>query len=510
METRPPTITRILVATGFVLSCFGIALFLWLAFGGPIPLKPESYRFEVPVTEATQLAEEADVRISGVPVGKVKRVDLDDTGTVLATVEMDPRYAPIPSDTRASLRLKTLLGETYVELTPGSNEAEPLPEGGRLPAAQVAESVQLDEIFRTFDERTRNAFRAWMQGSAAALRGRGQDLSTALASLDTFASEADKALRILDSQKLAVNRLISSGGEVFEALSERPGQLRGLIENTNAVFEVTARRNRSLEELFTVLPTFLRESRLTLNRLDRFAADSDPVVSQLRQAARELGPTIRATTDLAGELDLLWPGLRRAIDNARPGFGALRGLLGNELPPLLGRLDPFLNEVTPIFTGLRQYRREVTGFLGNATAVTNATNDEGSGPRNYLRTLAVFSPEMLAAFPRRLRSDRTNPYIAPGAYDLRGGLASFSTSHCADGINARLDPNAASNPDFNSRTGGDPDQAQDFLNRLEEFVFTGQPDSNSIPAPACRAQGPFASIGAPAEATQYQHVNPLP
>ena len=72
METRPPTITRILVAIGFALSCFALALFLWITFGGPLPLKPEGYRFTVPFDEATQLAVESDVRISGVPVGKVK------------------------------------------------------------------------------------------------------------------------------------------------------------------------------------------------------------------------------------------------------------------------------------------------------------------------------------------------------------------------------------------------------------------------------------------------------
>ena len=73
METRPPTVTRILIAAGFALSCFALALFLWITFGGPIPLKPEGYRFEVPFNEATQLAQESDVRISGVSVGKVKR-----------------------------------------------------------------------------------------------------------------------------------------------------------------------------------------------------------------------------------------------------------------------------------------------------------------------------------------------------------------------------------------------------------------------------------------------------
>ena len=97
METRPPTFTRILIAAGFALSCFALALFLWIAFGGPIPLKPEGYRFEVPFTEATQLAQESDVRISGVSVGKVKSIDLGDKGDAIATIELDSRTRRSPT-----------------------------------------------------------------------------------------------------------------------------------------------------------------------------------------------------------------------------------------------------------------------------------------------------------------------------------------------------------------------------------------------------------------------------
>ena len=216
METKPPTTGRILIAVGFAISCFGLALFLWLAFGGPIPLKPEGYRFTVPMQEATQLAVESDVRISGVSVGKVKRVELGDDGAE-ATIELDSEYSPIPSDTRAILRQKTLLGETYVELSPGSAETEPLPEDGTLAAAQVSDAVQLDEIFRTFDDRTRAAFQAWMEGQAAALRGRGDDLSVAIASLEPFADELERSLRLLDSESAAVSRFTRDGGQVFAA-----------------------------------------------------------------------------------------------------------------------------------------------------------------------------------------------------------------------------------------------------------------------------------------------------
>src|ERR671922_310857 len=141
METRPPTVTRILVAIGFALSCFALALFLWISFGGPLPLKAEGYRFTVPFNEATQLAEQSDVRISGVTVGKVKSIELGDNGLADATIQLDSRYAPIPADTRAILRQKTLLGETFVELTPGNENGPTLDEGGTLPRAQVGGSV---------------------------------------------------------------------------------------------------------------------------------------------------------------------------------------------------------------------------------------------------------------------------------------------------------------------------------------------------------------------------------
>ena len=71
MQKQAPTLGRLLVMAGFALSCFGLLLFLWLAFGGPIPLKPKGYRIHVAFPEATQLATQADVRIAGVSVGKV-------------------------------------------------------------------------------------------------------------------------------------------------------------------------------------------------------------------------------------------------------------------------------------------------------------------------------------------------------------------------------------------------------------------------------------------------------
>src|SRR2546423_3094419 len=176
MQKTTPTLGRLLVMVGFALSCFGLLLFLWLAFGGPVPFKPQGYRFKTSFGEATSLAKEADVSISGVRVGKVKQIEPGNNGRTEATIELDAKYAPLPSNSKAILRQKTLLGETYVELTPGTKSAKPIPENGRLASTQVAPTVELDEILNSFDAKTRAAFQEWMQTQGTAIRGEGQDL----------------------------------------------------------------------------------------------------------------------------------------------------------------------------------------------------------------------------------------------------------------------------------------------------------------------------------------------
>src|SRR5215207_5967289 len=221
MQKAAPSFGRVAIMAGFALSCFGLLLFLWIAFGGSIPLKPKGYRFVASFSEATQLAQEADVRISGVPVGKVKTIDPDKkTGRSNVVIQLDSRYAPLPSDAKAILRQKTLLGETYVELTPGHPDAPAIAEGGALPSTQVSDTVELDEILRSFDPKTRAAFQDWMQNQAQAISGRGRDLNDALGNLGPFAEDTATLVDILNRQEGALSQLVANTGVVFQALSE--------------------------------------------------------------------------------------------------------------------------------------------------------------------------------------------------------------------------------------------------------------------------------------------------
>jgi phospholipid/cholesterol/gamma-HCH transport system substrate-binding protein len=137
MQKRAPTLGNLLVIILFVLSCFALLMFLWESFGGPLPLKPKGYRFNVAFPRSFSLAEESDVRISGVEVGHVVSLKLNDEGRTEATVELNGRYAPIREDMHAILRTKTILGETYIQLIPEANSGPRLEDGERLPNSQV-------------------------------------------------------------------------------------------------------------------------------------------------------------------------------------------------------------------------------------------------------------------------------------------------------------------------------------------------------------------------------------
>jgi phospholipid/cholesterol/gamma-HCH transport system substrate-binding protein len=495
MNKSGPSFGRIAAMVVFALSCFGLLLFLWLAFGGPVPLKPKGYRFQTSFAEATQLAGEADVRISGVPVGKVKSIEPDKrTGRSTVVIELESRYAPIPSDARAILRQKTLLGETYVELTPGTPGAPKVAENGSLRASQVSDTVQLDEIFRTFDKPTRAAFQTWMQEQAKGIGSYGRDVNDALGNLAPFAEDTARIVDILNRQQGAVRSLVSNAGVVFEALSSRDGQLRSLIENSNRVFAATASRDAELKEAFTALPTFERESQLTLDRLAKFAQTTDPLVTQLRPAARELSPTLRDLGALSPDLKQLFRELGPLIDASRTGFPAAEKVL-QDARPLIAQLDPTMRQITPIVQFVGLYKKELTAFFANTVGATQASD---SAKVHYLRTTNPLNAENLAVYPRRIGTNRPNAYAKPGNFSqLRQGMPVFENRHCNRGSPTVTNVPALPLPP----AVGDliPDE---LLSRIQEFAFAGQPGGG--PAVPCRLQGRYDFGG---EVTQYPHVN---
>ena len=429
MIKETPSLGRLLAMVVFAMSCFGILMFLWLAFGGSIPLRPEGYRFQASFGEAATLAVEADVRLAGVNVGKVKIKELD-KGAARTIVEMEIRneYAPIPRDTRAILRQKTLLGETYVELTPGDRTGPKLPDGGELADIYVEPTVELDEIFNAFDEPTRTAFQGWVKELGKAVKGgRGQDLNDALGNLEGFAVDGATLLKTLDEQEVAVRRVIKNTGVVFGAINEREGALGDLIVNSNELFEATASRDVALAETFRVFPTFLDESKATLSRLERFAGDTRPLVNALKAPARDLGPTIRDLGDLSPDLEGLFRDLDPLIEASVKGVPDLeRFLRGGE--PLFEATHVFLPELNPILSLLSFHQATVAGFISNGGA--NLSGDFGGGERVQAQ-VGIINPNSFQGGPtERPPTERGNAYPSPNLLSRVVTLGMFESFDC--------------------------------------------------------------------------------
>jgi len=423
MQTHAPSPIRILTMVVFALSCFGLLLFLWLSFGGPIPLKPEGYRVQVAFPEATQLGLEADVRVAGVSVGKVRKKDLLDGGSrTVAEIELDRRFAPLRSDARAMLRQKSLLGETYVELTPGQSDRY-LPEGGRLPDGRVQDTVELDEIFQALDPETRASFRRWQQELAQGIEGRGRDFNDALGTLPGFAKDGADIMEVLDSQEAAVARLVKNTGVTFAALTENEAQLRNLIISAGRVFDATASQQEALAETIRIFPTFLDESRLTVDRLKTFSRDTQPLIVDMRPVARDLQPTLRDVRALSPDLRRFFRDLDPLITAGKRGLPAASEIFRG-LKPTLAELTPFLNQMNPIFEYLEISQFQVSDFLTNgAAALADTTTSPSGAPGHYLRQFGPTGTESVAMQRERLKTNRGNSYPGPVAwFGAKGGI----------------------------------------------------------------------------------------
>ena len=235
------------------------------------------------------------MRISGVPVGKVKAIELDEqTAARDATIELEAKYAPIPKDTQAILRQKTLLGETYVELTPGDKaQRQRCPRAARC---RRRRSRRRSSSTRSSARSTRRRARPSRPGCSrrrSASTAAGSDINDALGNLAPFAEDTTDAAA--DPQ--LARRPRSAGwsrntGDVFDALTRARRPARALIANSNRVFATTAARDH---ELAGDLPRRCRPSSTsratTLDAPDaRSRSNTNPLVTQLRPAARELSP----------------------------------------------------------------------------------------------------------------------------------------------------------------------------------------------------------------------------
>jgi ABC-type transporter Mla subunit MlaD len=438
MVTQAPPRAAIVAAIVFILASTALSLFVWRSLGGGLPLSPKGYRFHALFENASQLQPNADVRIAGVSIGRVIEVSAVGLKTD-ATIEISHEYAPVPSDTRAVLRQKTLLGETFVTLSPGSREAPKLAEDGRLDVANIEATQPLDRVLGLLDARTRSDVQSLFTNGAAAFRDRGDDLNAAFGQLGPLSDDLEVMLAILDHQRVSVGSLVRDSGTVLRTLGEHSAALRDLVGAGGEVVSATAERDRaviaSVRELGPLLAT-LRATSSDLTNTTRIAA---PTLHELRPVAPLVAPALRAISGLTPKIESVLADLDATLPAAEEALPAMAHLT-RALDPFIDVLYPATREITPIIDLVKDYRRELVATMANAGAAMQATAPGIDGkPVHYLRTIVPLTEEATVGFEQRLPSNRHNAYFAPG------GLAQLSkdgllASDCRNTSNPQLVP----------------------------------------------------------------------
>jgi virulence factor Mce-like protein len=476
-KNRPHPL-QIAIMVGFALSCFGLLLFLWTSFGGPVPIRAKPYEVTTVFRQGSQLASYADVRVSGVTIGKVTKIERSPTGA-RALMKIDPQYAPLPKDTKATLRTKTLIGETFVALSFGSRKDAIrrkafIADGGRIPAKQVTDPVELDQILDAFDAPTRRDLRRVITSFAKATDGRGKDVNTTIAQLAPTADSADNLFNILNRQSAEVQSGTRDFGATFAAIGRREGAVQGITRGGRQLLETTARITPDLRETLRVLPTFLQETRRFMRTATVTTRTAQPAIDDLRPVTPLVRPALQQLGVLAPQLERTLVELGPVLDQVETGMPALRRIL-DAVGPVSDGLEPASEELLPIAQFLKLYRREVAVTFANAGAATQATAPDSKGvQRSYLRIAAPINGETISGARQRNPNNRYSPYPRPGELELAG-------------------------------TGRNPSFACDHTSN-PSGLLTGLLDAPGLGGPPCVAQEPLVVNGS---SSTYPRLRPI-
>jgi virulence factor Mce-like protein len=453
MVTQAPKRSSVFAAVAFALSCIGLIIFVWTQFGGTIPFAPAGYRIHALFSETGLLVPGEDVRTAGVTIGRVVNVQARGTNS-LVTMDIDQQYSPIPSDTHAILREKTLLGEAYVEFSTGNGRGPKLRDGGTIPNSQVGRAQQLDQVLNSFNPPTQHNLQVLLGGFGQALRGRGQDLNDAFGNFDPAVTELSQVVDLLNQQQGNLRALINNGGTVLRTLADRGGDLRSLITAGDQVLSATAQRNAQLTATVNSMPPFLAELRRTLTTLNTTLGIARPSLDALAPVAPLLTPAMRGLLRLSGPTIQL---LGRAPAVLRTALVALPAIRRFTLAfrPASDALYTAALQVAPMIDIVAEYRLELEAAMSNLPAMLEANApaavpadavpaSEPRGQAKYLRALVTLGSDSAFGQTQESPGERSNTYLAPGELRNlnRGGLRASS---CANTGNTAQFPLATNN-----------------------------------------------------------------
>ncbi len=255
----------------------------------------KGYKLTVDFESAAGLEPKANVKMAGVPVGKVEEIRL--VGNRARLVLRIDEGVRIPIDSVASIQTQGLLGEKYVEIYPGSRTEQVLPPGGRI--ANTQPPLNLDELVRKLsmiaDDVKR--FTDSLAGSFGTEEGK-----QALAEILRNVRDASSVLaKVTTGNEDRLNRILANidalSAELKEISSTNKEDLRATIANLRAfsqtLKEETPGLARNLEDMGKQVSTVFGENRENIRES----------ITSLKSASAKLDNTLDAAEKVMAKIE---------------------------------------------------------------------------------------------------------------------------------------------------------------------------------------------------------------
>jgi phospholipid/cholesterol/gamma-HCH transport system substrate-binding protein len=415
---------KVALVVAFAVVCAAIFVYLFSAAGGNLRVA-QPYRVTVSVANAFQLVPNADVRAAGVKIGKVQRIDSDDGRVARVRIELEDDQAPVYRDARVLVRTKTLVGENYLDLEPGTPAAGRVPDNGSLPLRNAQDAVQLDQILSAMDARTRRSVSVNLRALGAGTGARGADLNRIFGAAKRLTVGGGRALAVLDAQRGQVARVVDDAGQVLQALGERRDDLRGFARTARQTAQAVGARDAQLAALVRELPATLRRARSSARTLGSFSGRATPVLSDLRAATRDLTPVMRDLGPVAADARELLTDVPRLTARVDPLLRRLRTFAA-ATRGAIGPLDGVLRQAGPAVAHLARYNKEIGAFFAGFGSALDTNDAVGRIGRVHAQigesSFGALGPSarkaldalLAAGAVTKIHQVRSNPYPAPG------------------------------------------------------------------------------------------------
>jgi phospholipid/cholesterol/gamma-HCH transport system substrate-binding protein len=411
-------------ATGvspFKAGMVGILIIAVITFFGFTRYNPFKHPFELKaaVRSANNLQKNSPVRIAGVNIGKVKKVEPikgsgRTGGGAIVTMEIEKPGLPIHKDAQLKIRPRIFLeGNFFVDIQPGTPTAPVFHTGDTVPIQQTSTPVQFGQLLTALQSDTRRdlqtllyeyAVKGLGNGGAAAFN-KGLDSAPGALRNSSIANDAT-----LGQQPHDFSKLERGQQRLFHALSTNPAALKDLVVQLNTTAGAFAREATPLEQSIPLLRDTLRAATPALVSVDDALPTLRAFAREALPGTRSSGPTIDASLPLVTQLRLLFrkSELRGLVHDLRPTIPALARLnhgsvgLFNENRALSRCTDqvlvpfskkPIPNPDEPQIDGAPFYKQSARGLvaLSGESRINDAVGPVfhiqlGSGPSNTILT----------------------------------------------------------------------------------------------------------------------------